>query len=277
MSDSQGRTALVFGGGRGIGEAVARGFAAEGTRVVVVGRTGFQAENVADEIGGRAMTADVGDPGSVATVFEECGPVEVVVNAAAIQGGEGALGELWTTDPGAVASVIQIAFLGSYHVLRESIRSMENHGIAGSVIMFSGGGSVRPRVRLGAYGASKCAVLRLVESTALELRESGSAIRVFAVAPGAVHTEMTQEVLDHASLVGEAEVAQATLTSSGEGVSAERAFKLCSFLTTPQAAPLSGRLVHVNEDYEGHAAQGLSESAGCLRRVEYPPSRADQT
>lgn len=267
VSDS--RTVLVFGGGRGIGEAVARGFASEGAKVTVVSRTGVEVENVADEIGGRAMTADVGDADAVGAVFSECGPVDVVVNAAAIQGGEGAIGELWNTEPAAVASVIQIDFLGSYHVLRESIRSMREHGVGGSVITISGGGSTKPRPRFGAYGASKCAVLRLIESTALELRESGSGIRIFAAAPGAVHTEMTQEVLDHAALAGKTEEEQARMTSRGGGVSAEQASRLCRFLAKTRAAPLSGRLVHVNEDYEAIAARELSDAAGCLRRMGF--------
>lgn len=262
---------LVFGGGRGIGEAVARGFAAAGAEVMVAGRTSFQVENVADEIGGRSMTADIGDAESVAAVFSECGPFQVVVNSAAVQGGSGAVAELWKTDPPAFADVVRIDLLGSYHVLRESIRSMESNALDGSVILFSGGGSTTPRPRFGAYGASKSAVLRMVESTALELRQRGSGIRIFTVAPGAVHTQMTEEVLRLDTPAGEEEVDLAMATSSGRGVSASLASRLCCFLAGPDSAGLAGRLVHIHEDYEAYASRTLSEAAGCLRRVGYEP------
>ncbi len=273
-SSLQNRTVLVFGGGSGIGEAVARGFSATRADVVVVGRTAVLLENVADEIKGRSITADVGDAESVAAVFSECGPVDVVVNAAAEQGGDEVIGELWETEPLAFADVVRTDFLGSYHVLRESIRSMESRsmkgrGMDGSVILFSGGGSVKPRARFGAYGASKSAVLRMVESTALELRQRGSSIRVFAVAPGAVHTAMTEEVLQIGAAAGEKEIEQARAISSGLGVPATMAYRLCHFLVGRQGAPLAGRLVHVNEDYEAYASRDLSDDAGCLRRVGY--------
>lgn len=262
---------IVFGGGRGIGEAVARGFAVSGFRVVVVSRTPVELRRVANDIGGRAIVADIADATAVARVFSECGPVDAVVNAAAVQGGAGAIGELWRTRPESFAEVVKVNLLGSYHVLRESILSMGRHGIEGSIVLFSGGGSSAPRKRLAAYGTSKTAVLRMVEDTALELRETGSGIRVFAIAPGPVHTAMTEEVLRLQSLAGGEEVDMAVATVSGLGLPATLAARLCRFLVGPHSASLSGRLIHANEDYETYARHDLTDASGCLRRLDYEP------
>lgn len=262
---------IVFGGSRGIGEVIARSFAVSGFRVVVVSRTAVELSRVARDIGGRAIVADIADAKAVAGVFSECGPVDAVVNAAAVQGGPGAIGELWRTHPESFAHVVRVNFLGSYHVLRESILSMERHGIDGSVVLFSGGGSSAPRKRLAAYGTSKTAILRMVEDAALELRETGSGIRVFAVAPGPVHTSMTEEVLRLQSLAGREEVDMAVATVSGLGLPATLAARLCRFLVGPHSGSLCGRLIHVNEDYETYARHDLTDASGCLRRLDYEP------
>lgn len=252
---------LVFGGSRGIGAAVAARFAREGASVTVVARGA----------GPGIHCADVGDAQAVAAVFERAGPVQVVVNAAAIQGGAGAIGPLWETDPSAFAEVLRVNLLGSYHVLREALRSMRRHAVGGAVILFSGGGAAFPRPRFAAYGASKTAVVRLVESTARELAEAGSAIRVFAVAPGAVATAMTREIVEHAAQAGVAETASAQHTLEVEAVPPELAAELCLFLAGEDAASLSGRLLHVREPYRDYLRQALGDDAGRLRRIGFAP------
>ncbi|HET6850874.1 MAG TPA: SDR family oxidoreductase, partial [Pyrinomonadaceae bacterium] len=80
------KTALVTGGGRGIGRAIALAFAREGIRIAVAARTAEQVEQVAQEIGNDAiaLVCDVADPQSVARMFERVGNVDILVNNAGI-------------------------------------------------------------------------------------------------------------------------------------------------------------------------------------------------
>ena len=260
---------LVFGGSRGIGATVAKAFAARGDRVTIAARTGRELEATARALGATAVVVDVADPDAVAAAFARTGPPDVTVHAAAIQGGPGAVGPLWETEPAAFAEVARVNLLGSYLVLRGAIRALRGANRPGTVILFSGGGAAFPRPRFAAYGVTKTAVLRLVETTAQELREVGAPIAVFAIAPGAVHTAMTREILELEARAGGSEAEQAQKTIAGGGVPPEKAADLCLFLATPAARPLAGRLVHVNEDYRGYVTRALAQDAGCLRRAGY--------
>ncbi len=268
MSSAAGpRHVVIFGGARGIGAAVAAAFVAAGDVVTIAARTAREVEAKAAELGARGVVADVTDPVAVDAVLDAADPVDVVVHAAAIQGGAGAIGPIWDTDPAAFARVVDINLTGSYVVLRAALRRLRARG--GSVVMFSGGGSVFPRPGFDAYGATKTAVLRLVESAQRALDDEGSAVRLYAIAPGAVATAMTQEVLALAALVpGEAESARKI--AAGEGVPPERAAELCLFLATEAAAPLAGRLVHVKEPWRDYVGRALGPDAGRLRRADYP-------
>jgi NAD(P)-dependent dehydrogenase (short-subunit alcohol dehydrogenase family) len=85
MSEFNGKTVLVTGGSRGLGEAVCRRFAAEGCRVIVNYAHGREAaEAVAREIGGEACGCDISDEGAVETMFRAAGPVDILVNNARI-------------------------------------------------------------------------------------------------------------------------------------------------------------------------------------------------
>ena len=80
------KTALITGGGRGIGRAIALAFAREGIHIAVAARTAEQVEQVAHEIGNGAIAlkCDVADPESVALMFERVGDVDILVNNAGI-------------------------------------------------------------------------------------------------------------------------------------------------------------------------------------------------
>src|ERR1041384_6744646 len=81
-----GKTALITGGGRGIGRAIALAFAREDIRIAVAARTAEQVEQVAREIGNGAiaLVCDVADPRSVAVMFERVGDVDILVNNAGV-------------------------------------------------------------------------------------------------------------------------------------------------------------------------------------------------
>jgi 3-oxoacyl-[acyl-carrier protein] reductase len=266
-----GQNVLVFGGSRGIGAAVAQAFAARGDRVTIVARTARAVEAAAQAVGARGLVADVADPPAVDAVFARTGAPDVTVHAAAIQGGAGAVGPLWETAPDAFAAVVRVNLLGTYLVLRAALRALRAARRPGTVIVFSGGGAAAPRPNFAAYGATKTAVVRLVETAALELRGVEPPIAVHALAPGAVRTAMTQEILDLGERAGDAETRQARRTAQDGGVPPGKAAELCLFLATPAARALAGRLIHVNEDWRALAARPLAPDAGCLRRIGYEP------
>ena len=138
------RLTIIFGGARGIGAAVARAFAAAGDTVVIAARTARDVKHLAQEIGAQGFACDVSDPEAVEAVFSAIAPPDVVINAAAIQGGRGGIGPIWETDPARFSQVIDINLVGAYNVTRSALLRMRPRG-RGSLVMFSGGGSTGPR------------------------------------------------------------------------------------------------------------------------------------
>ena len=259
----------MIGGSRGIGEAVASAFVNAGADVAVAARNPAEVAATAAAVGATGLVCDVSDSQSVERAIAGFAPVDVVVNAAAIQGGRGAIGPLWDTDPASFAKVIEINLFGSYNVLRTALRHMRPQG-RGTIILFSGGGSTAARPGFDAYGASKTAVLRLAESAQSALDAEGAPIHVFAIAPGAVATAMTQEVLKNIDLVPQEATSAKGVFEGQAGVPATMAADLCVFLSGPDGSPLAGRLVHVRENYRDYVRRTLDDHAGRLRRIDYP-------
>jgi NAD(P)-dependent dehydrogenase (short-subunit alcohol dehydrogenase family) len=176
----------VTGGGRGIGENVARALAAEGWSVVVTGRTREQVEAVAAEIGGRALVGDVSQADDVARWANEVGDVDLLVCNAGISGPDDPLaapGEWWRT--------FEVNVLGVYRSCHAFAPGMIERGGGRIVSVASGSAYLPPRAGGGAtsYGATKAAVHRFSELLAASLKEKN--VFVFSISPGLVQTEMT--------------------------------------------------------------------------------------
>lgn len=191
----QGQVALVTGGGRGFGKAIAMRFAAEGAAVTLTSRTGAELEKTAAEItaaGGRALgiAADVTVPEDVARVVraarEQFGPITLLVNNAGIPG---PFAPLWAADPAEWWFAQEVHIRAPFLFLREILPSMvERRG--GRIIVVSAMGSHRLDPSMSAYCLGKCAQNRLVRLVASETREFG--VRAFAVDPGFAITEMAE-------------------------------------------------------------------------------------
>ena len=187
-----GRVCLVTGAARGIGEACARTFAADGTRVVVADVDDELGLQVADELDAMYVHCDVGDheqvEGMVEAIIEAHGRIDVLVNNAGIVRGAPLL-EMSEEDFDAVLRVnLKGAFLVGQAVAREMVKSGR-----GAIVNLSSVNSVLTIPTIAGYNVSKGGVNQLTRVMALDLAPKG--VRVNAVAPGTIVTDMARAVL----------------------------------------------------------------------------------
>jgi 3-oxoacyl-[acyl-carrier protein] reductase len=182
MSD---RTAVVVGGASGIGRAVAHALAADNCRVTVADRNTEGARTVAAELGEphTAATVEVTDEASVRALFEHADALDVVVNTAGYSG-VGLITDLAVED---FRSVVDVCLTGAFLVIKHAAPRLRDGGALVSLSSLNGR---QPAAAMSAYCAAKAGLSMLTEVAALELAPRG--IRVNAVAPGFVHTPLTE-------------------------------------------------------------------------------------
>ena len=138
------------------------------------------------------------------------------------------------------------------------------------IVCFSGGGATKPRARFSAYGVAKTGVVRLVETIAEE--ERGQPLDINAIAPGAINTRLTDEVLELGpGVVGETEYAAAQKQKASGGGSLEKALGLVEWLLSPASDGISGRLLAAPWDpwptLGEHASALAPSDVYTLRRI----------
>ncbi len=189
-----GKVALVTGAGSGIGEAAALRLAAGGASVVVISRTQDEIDAVRDTIiakGGKALSivADVSEPDDVANVVRQTldayGRIDIVVANAGINGMWAPIDDL-TVDEW--DKTMKVNLRGTYLTLHHTVPALKKQG--GSIIIVSSINGNRTFTSPGAtaYSVTKAAQVAMAQQLALELGDDG--IRVNAVCPGAIDTEI---------------------------------------------------------------------------------------
>lgn len=191
-----GKRALVTGGGTGIGLAIARAMADAGAQVVISGRRESVLRDAAATIGDRcaAVPLDVADVAShraaVASIESQFGSLDVLVNNAGINMKKSSLE---ATDE-EFALVVQSNLNGLFSLTREFVRSLVARGAGGNVLNITSMAALYGLPRVAAYSASKTAVLGLTRQLAVEFAPLN--VRVNAIAPGFIFSDMTAKALD---------------------------------------------------------------------------------
>ncbi|MBM3622890.1 MAG: SDR family oxidoreductase [Alphaproteobacteria bacterium] len=197
MSRLDGKTALITGAGRGLGEGVARSMAAQGAGVMLIARDDAAVQAVAREIvasGGKAeaMACDVSDLAAVeravAATRQKLGGLDILVNNAGVIE---PIAELASSDPKAWARNIEINLIGAYYVVRAVIEGMLKAG-GGTIVNVSSGAAYRPLEGWSAYCSGKAGLAMMTRAIALETQ--GKGIRIFGFSPGTIDTEMQVKI-----------------------------------------------------------------------------------
>jgi NAD(P)-dependent dehydrogenase (short-subunit alcohol dehydrogenase family) len=249
------KVAIITGGGRGIGRAIARRFAAEGAAVLVAARTEAEIRSVAEEIetsGGKAtyVTADVSREQDcrriVAGAEERLGPVNVLVNNA---GDYGPVKPVEEITPAEWAGVIAAHLRGGFLLTSLVLPGMYARG-AGVILNMSSLSAKSAFPWSAPYAAAKAGMLALTRVTAAEGARRG--VRANAICPGPVtETKMSQELgIAIGARLGvspEAELAQFLENIlQGRGQTADEIAAAAAFLASDQASAITGQSLNVD-------------------------------
>ena len=240
MIDYRGKNVLVTGGSRGIGAACVRLFTELGARVGFTWRTGAaEAEELERAAGGmaRGWRTDVTGDGEVARFVREAeeawGGVDVAVANAGIWKGariDRMTAEEWD-------ETLDVNLGGTWRLCREAVPALRRRG-GGSIVVVSSTAGQRGESLHSHYAASKGAQISLVKSLAVECAPD---IRVNAVAPGWVDTELSAEPLG-----GEERAAIVAAIPLGRVATAEDIADAIAFLASDRARHVTGEILNVN-------------------------------
>lgn len=250
-----GKTALITGGGRGIGREIALTFARQGARIAVAARTADQVEQVAREIGNNAiaLVCDVSDSESVTGMFsdmrERLGDADILVNNAGVAESAtfvNTTDELWHRH-------ISINLSGTFYCTRAALPAMLKKRW-GRVINIASIAAKTGAPYVSAYTASKHGVLGLTRTLALEVATAG--ITVNAICPGYVETEMVTRGID--------QITKKTGRSPEEALDALKKMSPQNRLVTSEEVAAVALLL-ASDEGRGINGQGINVDGGTVQ------------
>lgn len=192
--DMQGKTVLITGASRGIGESAARVFADAGANVALVARNEAAIADLTAELGEKALAipCDVSRYWEVETAVKACvstfGSIDVLINnAGAIE----PISHLSEADPEAWGQVIDVNLKGVFHGMRAAMPVMMEQG-GGTILTIGSGAAHGPVEAWSHYCSSKAGALMLTRMVDKEARDKG--IRAISLSPGTVATQMQRDI-----------------------------------------------------------------------------------
>jgi NAD(P)-dependent dehydrogenase (short-subunit alcohol dehydrogenase family) len=257
------RIALITGGSKGLGAHLVRRFWLDGYSLIVVARNLENINSVLEELpkrrdqDARALVCDLSNVTKVENLLgyikETIPHLDVLVNNAAVQG---PIGPLCENDLSAWQKTLQVNLFAPVAICQGLIPLMKRPGEA-SIINLSGGGATGPRANFSAYATAKAGLVRFSETIADELK--GDNIRVNCISPGAMATEMLQEVLRNRDSAGSREASLASDVIAKGGASMDRVADLALFLASDSCRGISGKLISAVWDNWEHWPQHRDE------------------
>lgn len=260
---------LLTGSSSGIGRALATHLLTRGHQVWGLARSD-QSDFAAQHPGFRFSRCDVADWPQVERALAEVAAAWPHLDGlVACAGVQGELGPALTVDPVKWSATVRANLDGTYYAIRAAAALLAR-GRRAKVVCLSGGGATKARANFSAYGAAKTAIVRLVENIAEENR--GRPLDINAIAPGAINTRLTEEVLRLGpTVVGQAEYDGALKQKASGGGSLEKALGLVEFLLSEKSDGISGRLLAAPWDpwpgLDRHAAAIAASDIYTLRRI----------
>jgi 3-oxoacyl-[acyl-carrier protein] reductase len=259
---------VLTGSSTGIGRAVAERLLARGNQVWGIARSDqsdFAARHAGRFCFSRCDVAQWSDvERAAAEVAAGWTHVDALITAAGIQG---EIGRAFTADPAHWSDTVRANLDGTFFSIRAFAATLSRAPRRAKIVCFSGGGATKPRARFSAYGVAKTAVVRLVETIAEE--ERGQKLDINAIAPGAIKTRLTDEVLELGpEIVGEAEFAAAqkvkastssTPAAPDAGATLAKALGLVEWLLSEASDGVTGRLLAAPWDPWTMLSQHVSE------------------
>lgn len=249
QNDLAGQVGIVTGGARGLGRAFALGLGQAGMSIAIIDRREDELKETLQLLqrgGGKgtAIAADVSAPHEVThlveSVEQKLGPIDLLVNNAALAG---PAGPTWESDPQAWWRCQEVNLRGPFLCCHATLPGMIERKRGRIINVASAAGTVSVPY-LSAYVTSKAALIRFTETLAFEVRPHG--ISVFAMHPGAVQTPMNEELLAKAGKQWRPWLEY--VFQQGQDQTTEPGTKMVLFLASGMADPLSGRLFMVPDD-----------------------------
>lgn len=262
---------VLTGSSTGIGRALANRLLDRGHRVWGLARS--DQTNFANQHSGAflASRCDVADWAQVQLAAETVTAVwphiDGLICCAGIQG---EIGPAITADAARWSATVRANLDGTFYPIRAFHGLLARAPGRAKVIAFSGGGATKPRVNFSAYGVAKTGVVRLIETLAEELYDQR--IDLNSIAPGAINTRLTDEVLALGpKIAGAAEYTAAEKQKASGGASIDTALGLVEWLLSPTSDGISGRLLAAPWDpwhaLNKHAAALAKSDIYTLRRI----------
>lgn len=271
-SEFKNKTVLITGAGRGLGKRLALGFARLGCRIALVSRTKAELDLAHIEIeqaGGGAIRAraDVTDAEQITSAVERAHvafqhPVDILICAAGIHG---PLQSFLQASPANWERAFNVNLMGVVNACRAVLPQMVARR-RGKIIILACDSDRAPHANLSAYSVSKSAVVRFVESLAIEIADNN--IQINCLDPGRAYTTLTDEIIQAEDRLEAAIVAEAREVRRTGGASAELQLLQAMFLASEQSNHISGKLIHVTDDVQKLRNATLRVDALTLRRIQ---------